>query len=477
MFDVQALPPVSAVTSVDDAGLVDAIGETARFEAATMARRLAAVAELYHRRLRQDAEQRDRLRVDVWDCVSAEVAAAQGISRGRASGLLNTAVVLSEQLPKVAAVFAQGRVDYRVVTAVVSRTGLVTDDEAVARIDALLAPQLPRWNKLSDKKLADKIDWCVTDIDLLAKKEARSADEDRHIGIGSDRRGMAELWGSLRAPDALALDARLNQLAETVCAQDPRTKAQRRADAAGALASGQTRLACQCERDDCPAAAAEPAASAVVINVLAQEATVNSTSDAPAYVPGYGPLPAEALRDLAKTALARTVRHPGDARAEPRYRPSAALADFVRFRDLTCRFPGCDVPAEFCDIDHTVPYPFGPTHASNLKCMCRHDHLLKTFYTGPRGWGDRQFPDGTVEWTSPTGHVWTTKPGGALFFPQLAKPTGKLVLPSEIPLMPGRALMMPARTRTRAEDRQARIEYERARNYKRLYTDVEPPPF
>jgi hypothetical protein len=40
-------------------------------------------------------------------------------------------------------------------------------------------------------------------------------------------------------------------------------------------------------------------------------------------------------------------------------------------RDLTCRFPGCDHPAEFADIDHTIPYPLGLTHASNLKCLCR----------------------------------------------------------------------------------------------------------
>ncbi|KZS56229.1 hypothetical protein A4G28_02010 [Mycobacterium ostraviense] len=24
---------------------------------------------------------------------------------------------------------------------------------------------------------------------------------------------------------------------------------------------------------------------------------------------------------------------------------------------MTCRFPGCDQPAEFCDLEHTVAYP------------------------------------------------------------------------------------------------------------------------
>jgi len=36
---------------------------------------------------------------------------------------------------------------------------------------------------------------------------------------------------------------------------------------------------------------------------------------------------------------------------------------------------------------------------------------------------------------------------------------------------------MPTRRRTRAAERQSRIDYERALNYKRLYLDVDPPPF
>jgi len=47
------------------------------------------------------------------------------------------------------------------------------------------------------------------------------------------------------------------------------------------------------------------------------------------------------------------------------------MARFIRCRDLTCRWPGCDQPAAVSDIDHTVPYPVGPTHASNNKLYCR----------------------------------------------------------------------------------------------------------
>jgi hypothetical protein len=78
---------------------------------------------------------------------------------------------------------------------------------------------------------------------------------------------------------------------------------------------------------------------------------------------------------------------------EAGYTPSAKLAEFVRCRDLTCRAPGCDRPAESCDIDHSIPFgDGGVTHPSNLKCLCRLHHLLKTFW----GWRDKQLPDGTV---------------------------------------------------------------------------------
>ena len=42
---------------------------------------------------------------------------------------------------------------------------------------------------------------------------------------------------------------------------------------------------------------------------------------------------------------------------------------------------------------------------------------------------------------------------------------------------PGRGLMMPTRDRTRVQERQARIDYERGLNYKRLIRDADPPPF
>jgi hypothetical protein len=88
------------------------------------------------------------------------------------------------------------------------------------------------------------------------------------------------------------------------------------------------------------------------------------------------------------------------------YRPPAALADFVLTRDQTCRFPACRQPAHRCDIDHRVPYPNGPTAASNLCVLCRRHHRLKH----DTDWTLDQHPDGTFVWTSPTGHRYLVEP-------------------------------------------------------------------
>ncbi|ULN50996.2 HNH endonuclease [Mycolicibacterium goodii] len=192
-------------------------------------------------------------------------------------------------------------------------------------------------------------------------------------------------------------------------------------------------------------------------------------------------LPAYALAEIINAATVRPVFHPGDAPPQDRYTPSRALADYVRCRDLICRFPGCDKPADRCDIDHTVPYPAGPTHASNLKCLCRFHHLLKTFWIGPGGWSDRQHPDGTVVWTSPSGQQYTTVPESSRRFSiaELAQPTGQLHLPTTAALSDPalRGLTMPTRRRTRAHNTARAIAAERKLNDDLVAEHHKPPPF
>jgi hypothetical protein len=119
------------------------------------------------------------------------------------------------------------------------------------------------------------------------------------------------------------------------------------------------------------------------------------------------------------------------------------------------------VPAERCDIDHVVPWPYGPTHASNLNCKCRTHHLAKTFWDG---WRDEQLPDGTVIWTTPAGQRYTTVPGSRLFFPGWDTSTAELPPLAQPPPGSDRSAKIPKRRRTRAAEEAARIKAERDDN-------------
>jgi Domain of unknown function (DUF222) len=334
---------------------------------------------------------------DFWDFAAAEVAAALGVGHGKASGQMQLSLTLRHRLPKVAALFMAGQVSYRVISAIAWQTNLVIDDEAAARIDTALAERATTWGRLSDYKLAQAIDLWVDlyDPGALRRTRGRARTRDLEVGHRDDASDTTTVWGRLYATDAEALDRRLMDMAHGPCDDDPRTIAQRRADALGALAAGADRLACSCDNPHCPSAGNDGRASRVVIHVLTEAKALDTQPDplmngqintrdrepepppdGPVKPPaglilGGGIVPTPLLAELIGSgATVRHVRRPGPA-PEPRHRPSAALEEIIRIRDLTCRFPGCEQSAEFCDIDHTIPYPAGPTHPSNLKCLCR----------------------------------------------------------------------------------------------------------
>ena len=470
-----------------DAALIDAMVEAARAESAAIARRLTAVGELYARRAVELAEC-ELWCTDPFEAVAAEVSAAQNISRARAGSQIRYARELRERLPKVATVFGAGSVDYRMVMTIINRSSNVTDD-AIARLDTALATVIPRWMKLSAPKLADRIDQWIAKFDPDGVRVPPQVEESRYVEVEPTVPGMAGIWANIHATDAAAFDQRLDALARTVCKDDPRTVMQRRGDAVGALAAGAEKLLCQCGFAECPALG-EGGAAPVVIHLVAEQATVAGAGDSPGYLPKFGIQPAESVRRHCGTA--KFKRLSASIGAQPGYRPSTALMTFIRWRDLTCRWPGCDAPV--CDADHTVPYPVGPTSRGNMKLFCRAHHLVKTFYSGPSGWAEQQLPDGTMVFTSPTGHRYATEPAGALLFPGLGvssqTPSAEPVTTRPLEPAVNRGLAMPTRKRTRDEDRRARIDRERRacaeinasrqRAHAQLLADIQttdPPPF
>lgn len=445
------------VATVGPETLVAAVASTYRQESVLVAQRMAAIAGLL--RYRSDATERaaergDYARIGAFEHTAAEVAAVMNLSPVAASYVVSDAEALDTRLPKIRALLAQGRTDWRTVRLIISRTDLLTDEKVMAAVDESLVAQIASWRGWSKRRILNAVDATVRMLDPDAAQERReTADQDRHIGITAADDGMAEVYGRVAAAAATAFDRRLSQLATLVCGADPRTLDQRRADAMAALAEGRA-LPCACGQSNCPAKASDTAEAAgvrVVINVVATDETLLGDSERPGYLEGYGIIDAEQVRQLAATASLHAVDSLTSAAEALRYQPSAALERAVRCRDLTCRFPGCGRPAVICDLDHTVPFNHqdptagGRTVFENLKCLCRLHHRLKTF----GGWRDEQLIDGTVVWTSPTGRTYRTVPAGTDLFPQLRSPA--CAAPAPV-------------TRSRAQRRSTRIAAARRHN-------------
>ncbi|WP_324651530.1 HNH endonuclease signature motif containing protein [Georgenia sp. H159] len=122
---------------------------------------------------------------------------------------------------------------------------------------------------------------------------------------------------------------------------------------------------------------------------------------------GYGPITPDVAQALAYSGgtWQRLVTDPLSGElldvGRTRYRPPAAIADFVRNRDRTCVCPGCSVPAQSCQLDHIDAWEFGGvTSADNLGSMCTGEHLVKTV----GAFRLRHLGGGSFQWTTPTGH-------------------------------------------------------------------------
>lgn len=463
--------------------------DSSREESRQAAIRLDAIAEFVHAAIREDGGRTDHWVHDVVSAATVDIAAALRVSRGVAEWQVRYAHDMHHKLPLLAARFRAGEITEFSFRTAAFRTGLVLDADVLARVDRTLAARMPRWGSIGRSDMHNRIDKIVAHLDADAVRRRKDDRVEPGLTVTPLTHGMSEITVITTAINAAATSTRVTALAHSVCENDPRTLAERRVDAHDAAIQGHPRLSCRCGLPDCPAGGV--VVGPVVVHVLADPPSLTpppkpeppapnepdsdrDTACAPAaecrapiggIVAGYdGLIPPEMIAEIAPEARLTPLLHPGDTPPEPHYRPSAALAAFIRARDLTCRWPMCSVPAENCDIDHVIAYhDGGPTHPANLGCFCRTHHLVKTFW----GWHVVAHPDATMDFTSPTGTTATTRPAGAAIYPTLAVPTAPISAPP-----PGAArtftekgCKMPRRSTTRAKQRAAAIAAERSANH------------
>ena len=153
-------------------------------------------------------------------------------------------------------------------------------------------------------------------------------------------------------------------------AEDPRSPAQRRADALGEVCRQWL------DRSDRPQVGGER--PHVTITVSLEEMRDMQGS---AELDHVGPVPVEVARRLACDAsIVRVVTagpsEPLDLGRMTRV-PSSAQRRAVILRDRLCRFPGCDRPPAWGDVHHILHWPDGGrTDLCNLILLCRRHHTM-----------------------------------------------------------------------------------------------------
>jgi len=238
--------------------------------------------------------------------------------------------------------------------------------------------------------------------------------EQRHEQGMAERRvvctpagdGMSQIWMLLPDAGAATVMGAIDALARRVISGDPRTADQRRADAIIKMAIDSLHGT---RSDLLP----REHGMRPTVNVSVALSTLLDLDEQPGDLAGTGPIPAAVARRIAADETGTWRRIVTDERGQlidygrSTYRPPKDLTDHVIARDQTCRFRHCNRQACRCELDHQEAWEAGGrTNETNLLALCSRHHHGKH----DAGWTPKRLPDGTIEWTSPTGHRYVEEP-------------------------------------------------------------------
>ncbi|MDG3009549.1 DUF222 domain-containing protein [Rhodococcus sp. D2-41] len=232
----------------------------------------------------------------------SEVAAALTCSARIARKYIDFGAALSSRLPLTRSAFHSGDIDHRRAETIWRSTRGVDPETIEAIEEQAVAAAL----RLPPGKLASEIERLLIEVDPEgARGRRRSAAGNRRVTTRTSAFGMAWLEAYLTGEEAVAVEHMIDEVADTVCAADPRDKQERRVDAFVALLNQEQFLGCRCSRGQaCPVAdqATVPARRKPHVIVNIDMATLLALADHPAVLAGYGPISPEVVRLLSQDA-------------------------------------------------------------------------------------------------------------------------------------------------------------------------------
>jgi hypothetical protein len=318
-----------------------------------------------------------------------EVATLLHISDGAARARLRFAVELTTRLPATLAALRHGEIEEFKARLIADAVACLSDEHALAvegRVVARAGEQTPG-------QLRNALARAVLAVDPVGAEERRRERVlDRRVESQPTCDGQAMLTIHHSAEKIVALHGVITARARQLKALGGETRT---------LAHLEADVACDLYLGNCQ----------VEVHLTIPATTAVGFDDQPAEVDGL-PVTAHSARELmAEASSWRWIRtDPATGvmvdLTYPRYAPPAVLAELVRVRDRTCRFPGCVRRARRCDVDHRTPWPAGATSAENCACLCRRHHRAK--HDG--GWHLTQLRPGWYQWASPLGFSHTVSP-------------------------------------------------------------------
>ncbi|WP_050347121.1 HNH endonuclease signature motif containing protein [Arsenicicoccus sp. oral taxon 190] len=367
-----------------------------------------------------------------------EIMAATGMGPGEVHRLTRLATAPVGVRAEIVAALREGRTLMSRATAISDEVHHLPDEQPEAKERVAQHALAPRRghdrHDVSPDGLIKHATFRTRLSSAMCREESRLPDHEhtrrsrlaeRGVSAGIDAHGVGSLAITGAADQVAAAHERIDVLARRLKAageDDGRTLPQLRSDIALHLLSH--------GHDDqqVPVGAVPRAQIQVRVGLL----TLLGLSDDPAWIEGYGPVPAEVARDIAlrpESVWHRVVTDPvtgaaltgvpaTGARATEAhahgdgtgrrvgYRPTAAMRAQVEARDVTCRAPGCTWPAVRCELDHAVPWPQGRTCPCNLIALCKGHHQRKTY----RRWSHTLHPDGSATFVTRLGQTLTTSP-------------------------------------------------------------------
>ena len=383
--------------AVDDAERIDQIRVLEELKAAASAAQARATADLDESVRRRHAEARIPA-ARHGQGVAAQVALARRESPVRGAQHLGLAKVLSNEMPHTLRAMTCGRLSEWRATLLVRETACLTLEDR-RTVDLGLAGDIEALEMMSDRQLVAETKRHAYRLDPESfVRRSRRAEADRTVTCRPAPDTMTYLTGLLPVAQGVAVFAALTHAADSRrVAGDQRSRGQIMADTLVERVTGQ-------------AAAGDVS---VEVQVVMTDRTLLAEHGEPAYLHGYGVVPAAWARALVSESatggrgawLRRLYTAPStgeliamDSRAR---RFPSGLQRLLRTRDQTCRTPWCDAPIRHSD--HVVGHDAGgPTSAANGQGLCEACNNAKQ----APGWRarPRAGPRHTVEVTAPTGH-------------------------------------------------------------------------